>query len=223
MTQAAHELDISPQRLRQVHWIGGGSGAGKSTVARLLAAEAGFRLYHCDDRQAAHTARSNPIHHPMLHRFIAMTMDERWVTRTPEEMFETFHGFHGEGFRLILEDLLNLPTDVPVLVEGYKLLPRLVAPLLSHPDQAVWLIPTPEWRHTAFSARGSLWSIAARTSDPETALTNLLTRDALYTEEVFKQAVALRLPVIQVSGAASIDELTTQVAQYLGITRQCKT
>jgi len=30
--------------------------------------------------------------------------------------------FHGEGFELILEDLLNLPTDVPVLVEGYKLL-----------------------------------------------------------------------------------------------------
>ncbi len=46
----------------------------------------------------------------MLHAFLALTMDERWVKRTPEEMFHSFHGFHGEGFHLILEDLLDLPT-----------------------------------------------------------------------------------------------------------------
>lgn len=156
----------------------------------------------------------------MLHAFLAMTMDERWAKRTPEEMFHTFHGFHGEGFGLILEDLLDLPTDVPLVVEGYKLLPRLVSPLLSRPDQAVWLIPTPEWRRTALERRGSLWSIAGRTSDPETALTNLLVRDALYTEEVFRQAVALQLPTIEVNGSSSVDELATRVAQCLGIRRK---
>ena len=134
-------------------------------------------------------------------------------------MFRTFHGFHGEGFGLILEDLLDLPTDVPVLVEGYKLLPRLVAPLLSQPDQAVWLIPTPSFRHTAFSQRGSLWSIAGRTSDPEAALANFLARDALYTEEVKRQAVALQLTIIKVNGSASVDKLAKRVAQCLGIRR----
>ncbi|GAC1486126.1 MAG: hypothetical protein NVS2B12_41020 [Ktedonobacteraceae bacterium] len=156
----------------------------------------------------------------MLHMFLAMTMDERWVTRTPEEMFQTFHGFHGEGFGLILEDLLALSSDVPVLVEGYKLLPRLVAPLVSRPAQAVWLIPTPEWRRTAFSRRGSLWSIAGRTSDPETALAHLLVRDALYTEELLSQATALQLAHIEVNGSASLDELATRVAHYLGIRRR---
>ena len=169
--------------------------------------------------QSAHTARSNPIDHPMLHAFIAMTMDERWAKRTPEEMFRTFHGFHGEGFGLILEDLLDLPDDVPVLVEGYKLLPRLVAPLLSQPDQVVWLLPTPSFRRTAFESRGSLWSIAGRTSDPETALANLLTRDALSTEEVKRQAAALQLTIIEVSGSARVDELAMHVAQCLGMRR----
>jgi hypothetical protein len=153
----------------------------------------------------------------MLHTFLAMTMDERWVKRTPEEMFHTFHGFHGEGFGLILEDLLDLPTEVPVVVEGYKLLPRLVAPLLSRPEQAVWLLPTPAFRRTAFCRRGSLWSIAGRTSDPERALANFLARDALYTEEVKRQAVALQLPIIEVSGSARVEELTTHVAQCLGL------
>lgn len=216
MTRHSPEIDITPERLRHIRWIGGGSGAGKSTIAGLLAEEYGLRLYHCDDAQAAHTDRSNPADYPMLHAFLAMTMDERWVKRTPEEMFRTFHGFHGEGFRLILEDLLDLPTDVPILVEGYKLLPRLVFPLLSRVDQAVWLIPTPEWRRTALSRRGSLWSIAGRTSDPETALANLLARDALYTEEVARQAATLHLSIIEVNGSVTLDKLVERAAHFLG-------
>jgi hypothetical protein len=217
MMRPSRELDMSLQRLRHIRWIGGGSGAGKSTVARLLADKHGLRLYSTDDMQSAHTARSNAASHPLLHAFLAMTMDERWVKRTPEEMFRTFHGFHGEGFELLLEDLLALPTDLPILVEGYKLLPRLVAPLLSRPDQAVWLIPTPEFRRAALASRGSTWSIAGRTSDPETALANLLARDALYTEEIFRQAAALQLTTIEVNGSASINELARQVAQCLGL------
>lgn len=220
MTPHSFELAISPERLRHVRWIGGGSGAGKSTIASLLAEEYGLHLYHCDDTQSAHTARSNAADHPMLHAFLDMTMDERWAKRTPEEMFRTFHSFHGEGFSHILEDLLDLPTEVPVLVEGYKLLPRLVFPLLSRVDQAVWLIPTPEWRRTALSRRGSLWSIARRTSDPETALANLLARDALFTEEVARQAVALQLPTFVVNGSVTLDVLVERVARYLGFRGQ---
>ena len=220
MTRHSLERDISLERLRHIRWIGGGSGAGKSTIAGLLAEEYGLHLYHCDDTQSAHTARSNAADHPMLHAFLALTMDERWVKRTPEEMFHTFHGFHGEGFGLILEDLLDLPTDMPVLVEGYKLLPCLVSPLLSRSDQAIWLVPTPEWRRTALSRRDSLWSIAGRTSDPETALVNILARDALYTEEVKRQAAALQLPTIEVDGSATVDELVERAAYCLGIRRQ---
>jgi hypothetical protein len=73
-----------------------------------------------------------------------------------------------------LEDLLEVSNDVPVLVEGYKLLPRLVSPLLSRADQAIWLIPTPELRRVVLCRRGSLWSIAGRTSDPQTALATYL-------------------------------------------------
>lgn len=217
MTQPYRELNVSPARLRHLRWLGGGSGAGKSTVAHLLAAKYGFRLYHTDEMQASHTARSNPGAHPLLHRFLAMTMDERWVQRTPEEMFRTFHGFHGEGFELLLEDILNLPLDPPILLEGYKLLPRLIAPLLIRPDQAVWLIPTPEFRRAAITSRGSLWDIPGRTSNAEKALDNLLARDALYTEELVRQATALHLTTIKVDGTSSIDALTKHVAQCLGI------
>ena len=220
MTQNSLELDLSPARLRHIRWIGGGSGAGKSTVSRQLAEKHGLRLYKYDEMQSSHTARSNPADHPLLHAFLAMTMDERWAQRTPEEMFRTFHGFQGEGFELLLEDLLDMPTDQLILVEGFKLLPRLVAPLLSQPNQAVWLIPTPRFRRVALESRGSLWSIAGRTSDPERALSNLLARDAISTEEVFKEAAALQLNTIEIDGSFSVDELVARVEECLGLKSQ---
>lgn len=204
-------------RLRHVRWIGGGSGAGKSTVARTLAGDRGLRLYSCDDAMAAHARRSDPTHEPLLHAFIAMSMDERWLNRTPTKMYETFPWFQGEGFNLILEDLLALPENLLVLVEGFRLLPRLVAPLLSLPHQAVWLIPTPKFRRVAFDSRGFTWHIPRQTSDPSRALTNLLARDQLFTDEVHNEAAALHLSTIEVDGSQSADELSALVGKRLGL------
>jgi hypothetical protein len=93
-------------RLRHVYWIGGGSGAGKSTIARRIATRHGLRLYVTDDVMADHAGRSAPEESPFLAEFAAMDMDERWVNRSPETMLETFHWFGGEGFGSIVEDLL---------------------------------------------------------------------------------------------------------------------
>ena len=71
-----YQLELSPERLQHIRWIGGGSGAGKSTIAGLLAEEYGLRLYHWDDTQPVRTARSNAADYPMLQAFMAMTMDE---------------------------------------------------------------------------------------------------------------------------------------------------
>jgi predicted kinase len=37
------------KQLKHIYWIGGGSGAGKSTIARRIAAEHGLRVYSTDD------------------------------------------------------------------------------------------------------------------------------------------------------------------------------
>jgi hypothetical protein len=57
-------------------------------------------------------------------------------------MLETFHWFRGEGFGLIIDDLLRLPVDTGVIAEGFRPLPHLVTPLLTKPSRAVWLLPT---------------------------------------------------------------------------------
>ncbi len=132
-------------------------------------------------------------------------------------MLETFHGFQGEAFELIIEDLLALPAEPPILAEGFRLLPRLVAPLVSGPNQAVWLVPTPEFRRAAFDARGFTWEIPQKTSDLERALANLLERDRLFTSVVAREASALQLTVIEVDLDRSVDQLTRLVAAALGL------
>jgi hypothetical protein len=139
-------------RLRHVYWLGGGTGAGKSTIARRIAARHGLHLYATDDVMSDHATRSTPEDSPFLTEFKAMDMDERWVNRSPETMLETFHWFRGESFSLIVEDLLRLSTEPCVIVEGFRLLPHLAKPLLAVPSHAVWLVPTPDFRRPRSTA-----------------------------------------------------------------------
>jgi hypothetical protein len=169
---------------------------------------------------ADHARRSTAQDSPLLHRFMAMDMDERWVTRPPKTMLETFHWFQGEGFNLIVEDLLAFPRDVSVLVEGFRLLPRLVKPLLSVPAHAVWLLPTRNFRRAVIESRGgSAWGFLARTTDPGRALANLLERDAMFTEILREETARLELPLIDVDTGTTEEELTERVAEVFGLRR----
>lgn len=203
-------------RLGHVYWIGGGTGAGKSTIARRIAARYGLRLYATDDRMSDHTSRSPAEDSPLLNEFLAMDMDERWLNRSPEVMLETFHWFRGEGFGLIVDDLLRQPPEPSVIVEGFRLLPHLVKPLVAVPRNAVWLLPTPEFRRAAIEQRGSLWTIAGKTSDPKTALRNLLERDRMFTERLYEETRRLDLRVIEVDTNMTEDALAQRVTSAFG-------
>jgi 2-phosphoglycerate kinase len=194
------------------YWIGGGSAAGKSTIARRIAVQHGLSVYSTDDVMADHARRSSREDCPLLHEFMAMDMDERWVNRSPKTMLETFHWFRGEGFNMIVEDLLSFPRDSGIVVEGFRLLPHLVKPLLSVPNRAVWLLPTPEFRRAVIESRGgTAWGFLAKTSDPERALRNLLERDRMFTEILREETSRLGLAAIDVDITTTEHDLVRQV------------
>lgn len=206
------------QQLRHVYWIGGGSGAGKSTIARRLAAEHGLQLYATDDVMADHARRSTPDDCPLLHEFMAMGMDQRWLNRSPKDMLEAFHWFRGEGFSMIIEDILRLPSEPRIIVDGFRLLPHLVKPLLSVRSGAVWLLPTPEFRQTVVDTRGGpQWGFIAKTSNPERALRNLLERDKMFTDYLNEEAQRLGLNTIAVDSTMTVEELAGRVEKALGL------
>ena len=216
--QLVADTETLQEQLRHVYWIGGGSGAGKSTIARRIAAEHGLQYYATDNVMPHHAKRSTSESCPFLHEFMAMDMDERWVNRSPNVMLETFHWFRGEGFSMIIEDLLCLPKELGVIVDGFRLLPHLLRPLLAVHRHAVWLLPTPEFRQAVFNSRGGhQWGFIARTSDPERALRNVLERDAMFTHRLYEEAKRLDMNIIPVDSTITVDDLTSQVTEAFGL------
>ena len=206
------------ERLQHVYWIGGGSGAGKSSIARRIAAQRGLRVYATDDVMADHARRSTNEDSPLLHTFMTMDMDERWVNRPPKTMLETFHWFQGEGFNMIVEDVLRLPREPGVIVEGFRLLPGLVKPLLAVSANAVWLLPTPDFRQAVVESRGgSAWGFLARTTDPDRALCNLLERDRMFTDILREETARLELPAIEVDATMTENDLARRVTEVFGL------
>ena len=201
-------------QLQHVYWIGGASCAGKSTIARRLSAQHGLRIYATDEVMADHARRSTHEDAPLLHSFMNMDMDERWLNRPPKTMLKTFHWFEGEGFNMIIEDLLRLPREPAVIVEGFRPLPRLVEPLLSARAHAVWLLPTPAFRQAVVESRGgSKWGFLARTSDPERALSNLLERDRMFTDILRDETSRLELHAIEVDVTMTEVDLAKRVTK----------
>ena len=203
--------------INNVYWIGGAPGAGKSTIARRIAARCGLELYATDDVMADHARRSTAADAPYLERFKAMDMDERWLTRSPETMLETFHWFRGEGFPLIVEDLQRLPAGTPVVAEGFRLLPHLVVPLLDNMDHAVWLLPTPAFRDAALASRGADLDLPGRTSDPEQARLSLSRRDRMFTDRLIGECERLGCQTVDLDVGVTEDELTTRLIRLFGL------
>lgn len=84
-------------------------------------------------------------------------------------------------------------------------------------SQAVWLLPTPEFRRTAIESRGSTWAIAGKTSNPERALRNLLDRDRMFTERLDEQTKSLQLHVIEIDTMMTEVDLGLRVAEGFGL------
>jgi 2-phosphoglycerate kinase len=203
--------------LDHIRWVGGGSGAGKTAVARRLAERSGLAIYSTDATIGVHASKLSEAAAPLLADFRRMSMDERWVLREPREMYRTFPWFHGEGFELLIEDLHALPTDRITLVEGFRLLPHLVRPWLAAPAHAVLLIPTPGFRREVFAARDRSEAFWLRTTDPERALANLLARDELFTEAIAADALSDGLTTIAVDGRQSVDPTVAAIAEQFDL------
>lgn len=199
-----------------VFWIGGSPCAGKTSIADALATKYQGNVYHFDRMERDHIARSNEATNPDLMAFLAMNMDQRWLTRSPDAMARNAIVSWQARFPLVLEDVRAFPANAPLFAEGPGLFPGCVAPLLINPQQAVWLVTTePLCMAVRRQRRGS----ALGTSDPDLALRNIVRRDLRMARFVKRQAAARQLTCHEVDGSHPLAQMLAlveeQFAPYL--------
>jgi hypothetical protein len=186
----AHEPYITGVDLSHVLWIGGGQGSGKSSVAKALARRFDLQLYNVDRRTWVHEARMPTT------EFSSLSLDERWVDPDPERMLEWFVTTSRHRFRLVLEDLRDLPDTPLAIVEGPQLFPTSVSAVLSAHDQALFLIPDQSAQEARLLARGPM----PGTSDGLRARANVTERDLMISAQIAREARELRLTALLADG-----------------------
>ncbi len=200
------------KQLAHVLWIGGATDTGKSTIAQNLAEHHGLQVYHYDKTDAEHHMKlAKTISE--IRQFNEASLDERWIHPEPKALFERALFSFSHRFPLVIEDLLALPNNKPIIAEGFGLLPELIHPILSSHYQAVWCVPTEAFKWESMARRGKP-SFAKLTSDPGRAKMNLFTRDMLLAEYYRKQVWSYGYTLYEIDGSRSAQEMTDVIDEH---------
>ena len=198
--------------LSYVLWIGGATDSGKSTAAQTLTERYQLQVYHYDGHDLAHheqLAKTSPSYRA----FLAASLDERWVYPQPEALLQRALRSFRDRFPLVIEDLLAYPSERPIVAEGFGLLPELLAPLLSSPSQAIWLVPAKEFKLDSMTRRGKP-SFGPQVSDPERAKINVYTRDLLLATYLKEQVSRYSYTLFEVDGTRPPDGVANMLEQH---------
>ncbi len=187
--------------LEHVLWIGGASGAGKTTLATRLARRHGLRWYSADAHTWEHRDAAVRAGHQGAIRWEAMTPDERFTTAVddPRELLTLNLDF--ERGPMIVDDLRRLPSAPLIVADGSTVLPELVAQGHARADRSVWLIPTFEGHRAYHEAHG---------------MAHLVEYRWLVIEEVERQAAVHDVNIVRVDEALGPDEALAAVEELLG-------
>jgi hypothetical protein len=197
---------VNPARLPNVFWLGGGCGAGKTTVARVLTRRLDLRLYPVDAYTYAHLGRIAAGPFPRSQAVNAMTREQRF-SRDPAALADSFLATSAERLTIVLADLRELGPGPTIVVEGPQLFPELVAPLMQTPEHGLWLLPSADFGRLGVAGRATFLADAAMRRRYE--------RDVRLTQVNREQTARHGLRAIEVDGTLSLAETLDAVTAQL--------
>jgi 2-phosphoglycerate kinase len=200
------------ESLSHVLWIGGGPDAGKTSIATLLVEKYGLQFYSCDEHAGDHWENFvSQDADSFGYKLMQIPVEERWL-QPPETQMHNILRITQDDFPLVIADLRAMSGDRLILVEG-NLPPELIAPLLTSPTQAIWLVASAEFYQASFYRREK--HLGHRNDvDPDRTLANHMTRDKMFTEYVKNEALARGLTMLEIDGPLSLSEVMHTVEAH---------
>jgi len=181
-------------------WLGGSPCAGKSSIARLLAARHGIEHFECDARAGIRRPADG------------LTTGER-LARPPRWQADREVAFYRARFGPLLA---GLPAG-PALIEGADLLPSCLHERGVPPGRAIWLVPTPGFQRHWYATRDWVAPYLSECADPAAAFDGWMRRDALFADHVRTTATAAGYRVIVADGSRTIAETAGIIERHLSL------
>jgi hypothetical protein len=207
------------RRLGHVYWIGGSPCSGKSSIVERLIQRYECRSYNCDDAFGRHAEKITPEAQPTFFKVTHITWEALWM-QPVDVLVQDAIRVYREEWNMIVEDLLALPADTPIIAEGAALLPALVHDVLADPRQAIWVVPTAAFQRERYPQRGAwVQEIVSQCADPEQALRNWMDRDVTFASWVSQEAKRQHLSLLVVDGERTIDENAVVVEAHLQLAK----
>lgn len=203
-------------RLSHVFWIGGSPCSGKSTVAATLAGPYGLTVYTCDEAVERHVRLAGPDRAPVMHRLNHASCDDLWMRPLEQQISEEIQ-FYEEEFPFILNDLLALPNDRPVIAEGAALMPRLLDGIGIPRTRAIWLVPSPAFQREHYVRRDWRHDVLDDCTDREQAWRNWMERDIGFAGQVVSEAASLGRTCLTIDGRRPLEAILLDVRRHFGL------
>lgn len=195
--------------MNHVYWMGGSPCAGKTTIAQIIAQEYGWQIYHIDRHVESYLERADPEKHPFLSSYKQIGL-KKFLPLNPEEQLERVKNMSAEQFQFILDDIAELESDTPILVEGANLRAEDVARTALDISHAVWLVPTEEFQLEVYPHRGTWVHDVLRFHFAEDERVDVfdrwMQRDSLMAIWTAEQAKLHHIQLIVVDGEKSLLE-----------------
>jgi hypothetical protein len=168
-------------------WVGGGQGAGKTTLSFHLSRANDLPLHRVDLWTYDHVARLPA----------GDSLDEQ-LARGPEAAADAFESVSRLRLALVLDDILARDLGpVPAIVEGPQLMPGFADQLAQ--GWCVWLLPDPARTRLVREERlATEEALAGRPAAGHSRTQRLLRRDALIAGRIRASAALAGRPVIEV-------------------------
>lgn len=202
-------------KLPRVILVGGAPLSGKTRLSRSIALRLEIAHIVTDDLSAAIRAITTAETHPALHYLdVDGCFRYYFPSYDPERLLEDAVAFHRAAWPAIeAVAVAHADWDRPALIEGWGILPELVAGMGLENPGALFLVPDEAVYEQRCRANASFWQGAA---NEEGLIQGFSRRSIAFSRYLEASAKEQRLPIVRPGPQATLEETVDRALDLLG-------